>query len=133
MLVVGIINQNTKKLEIGLIDKDKSYEMKRDIIGGLLEAVHLPEEIEKRNITMYVNEEGKLLQDSNLPTVVLSKDENILDILFGNVVIVKYDYSEDQEYSLTIEDINFLENYLYKKQTILTLNQKQLILPMIEY
>lgn len=68
---------------------------------------------------MYVNEEGKLLQDSNLPTVVLSKDENILDILFGNVVIVKYDYSEDQEYSLTIEDINFLENYLYKKQTIL--------------
>ena len=133
MLVVGIINQNTKKLEIGLIDKDKSYEMKRDIIGGLLEAVHLPEEIEKRNITMYVNEEGKLLQDSNLPTVVLSKDENILDILFGNVVIVKYDYSEGQEYSLTIEDINFLENYLYKKQTILTLNQKQLILPMIEY
>ncbi len=133
MLVVGIINQNTKKLEIGLIDKDKSYEMKRDIIGGLLETVHLPEEIEKRNITMYVNEEGKLLQDSNLPTVVLSKDENILDILFGNVVIVKYDYSEDQEYSLTIEDINFLENYLYKKQTILTLNKKQLILPMIEY
>lgn len=59
------------------------------------------------------------MQDSNLPTVVLSKDENILDILFGNVVIVKYDYSEDQEYSLTIEDINFLENYLYKKQTIL--------------
>lgn len=76
------------------------------IVEGLIDAPFLSEKLEKRAITIIINDEGKL--NKLLPNILCYNNGELFDIVVGNICFVKCD-DEGEFCSLTDDDVEFIK------------------------
>ena len=94
---------------VNLIEKtyDDSYAFLSDAVGGFIE--HVPiNALEEKHISMYCNEEGKLI-DGLKPTLMLTYEGKPWDIVKGSVAFLRYN-DDGESLPLTDDDINTISN-----------------------
>lgn len=79
------------------------------IVGGYIEHVTWNEELLKRNIDMWVNEEGKLLDMK--PNVVFTDDGTLVEVICGPVAFTRFD-SAGNSLPLNDDDIDCIKHEL---------------------
>ena len=98
-----------------IIDQPKiTLEDFQKVVGGWIEGVHL-----WSDITMYCNEEGKLkgLPINYLATYLVKNTRPFDDFIAGNVIFSKVD-KDGEEISLTLDDMNYIIDYIEIYQNI---------------
>ena len=81
-----------------------SYKDTKEIVGGYIEAIRLREDI-----VMWLNEEGKLIPLE--PNIAMVHDEELVDIVMGNVVIAGVN-EEGDTIGLTDEMLSYISKIL---------------------
>lgn len=88
-------------------DSETSLSFLQQAVGGYIEPVDLWD-----NITMYVNEEGKVynLLYNPVATVIAHNASaiNIFDYIYGDVVLIGFDPESGDTVGLTQNQINFI-------------------------
>lgn len=75
-------------------------------VGGHIRQVPFFKELDKRDINCWVNEDGKLL-NLDLTAIIFDQEENeVIDLLVGNVIFSK---SENKGSELNEEDICYIK------------------------
>lgn len=97
-----------------------TLEYLQQLVGGTIEHFVIDEELDKKHIDMWINEEGKML---NLhPSIALEYDGQLVDIIVGDCVFTKYD-NEGNTLGLTLEETNIVSNWI-KRQPMAMLRDK---------
>jgi hypothetical protein len=99
---------NTTKL----VNIEDSLEELQRQVGGIIEYPYY-KKLNKKNIAIIVNEEGKLIGLE--PCIAFAYDNKIVDYVVGNVIFVGIEYGEEctENASLTDEQIEYIQNQLY--------------------
>lgn len=79
-------------------------------VGGYIEIPYISEELSSRNISVIINEEGKL--QGLRPTIAIMVGDKIVDTLNGNVIFASYDTEKEEFVSLSSEQVSFVSNYI---------------------
>ena len=75
------------------INKERTLEDLQKIVGGYIEIPFLSERFYAEEIDIIINEEGKLIEECKPSIAVVRKGtDEILDILYGNVVFASHNY-----------------------------------------
>ena len=87
-----------------------TYELLRNNVNGCIECVSWIKILYERNIDIWINEEGKLLD--LLPSIIIVDDKsNIIGTLNGNIVFAKND-NKGATIPLNDEDILFIKKII---------------------
>jgi len=103
---VAIIKSEGSQLEVKL-DFSHTLENMQEVVGGYIEAITIREDSIGRRITVWINEEGKLI---NLPpnfAIIDEESGRLLDVVMGDVLITSCDV-EGEIVSLTDEELEFV-------------------------
>lgn len=91
-------------------DNSNSYEMISGNVGGYIERLPCIREFEKRNIDIWVDEEGLL---KSLPvTAIVVKNEEVVGVIKGNIVFAKGSPKTGRTLKLTDKDLDFIQGYV---------------------
>lgn len=85
-----------------------SLENMQKVVGGLIESINVGSVLEGREIIIWVNEEGKLI---NLPpnfAIVKESEQALLDIVMGSVLVTSSNRESDTV-GLTEEEIAYVK------------------------
>lgn len=93
---------------------DHSLENMQEVVGGYIEALQIQDEkatTKKRNITIWLNEEGKL---NGLPPNFALADESgkVLDIVMGDVLITACSNETGNTLSINDKEIEYIRSVL---------------------
>ena len=87
-----------------------SYAFLKETVDGFIEHVSLAK-LDKKNIDLWINEEGKLRGDYN-PVFALTYDGKIIDFIFGgDVVFLKYN-DDGESLPLGDDDIDYITDLI---------------------
>ena len=100
-----------KNFDVKTWNDGESYEFLRNNVDGYIEHLNVPV-LDERNIDIWLNEEGKLIGLE--PTIVLTNDGRMVDVVVGTVVFTRYD-DEGATLSLTDGDVDYIKKALAKK------------------
>lgn len=98
-----------------IIDQPKiTLEDFQKVVGGFIEGISI-----SKDITMYCNEEGKLLglPVNNLATYFVKTLRTFNDFICGNVIFSKIN-KEGEEISLSLDDVNNIIDYIEIYQNV---------------
>lgn len=111
VIVVDFREHGMKEPSYGVREIKNSLECLQGIVGGLIEIPPISSELNKRNIDMVINEEGKLLGLKTSALLIEKETEEVLDVIKGNIIFTSHD-EEGNTISLNEEQIKYLEGYL---------------------
>lgn len=97
MLAITLTAEDSKAQEINLKEGASQLAVLQDAVGGYIEAVDLSD-----NLTMWVNEEGKLngLPINPMATMLWEKHFGFTDVIVGNVIFTGGTGSEGETLGL---------------------------------
>lgn len=101
-------------------------------VGGLIEAINVRGWRDGRCITIWVNEEGKL---KSLPpnfAIIRKDDDELLDIVMGDIIITSAD-EEGNTVGLTDEELQVLKVYFNFNEGIMINNNPNLTVNKIMF
>lgn len=107
-----VLQTNGVLKEVHEEDYSSSYEMLKENVEGCIECVSFIKDFRKKGIDLWINEEGKLID--LLPTIAILSDEEIVEILNGNIVFARVN-DEGETLPLNDDDIEFIRKTLTKK------------------
>lgn len=114
MKIKTIIKKSNEKYQITEIDN--GLESLQDAVGGYIEAPFFPI-LEKHGITMFINEEGKLLDLP--PSIAVIINGELFDFICGNAVFTSSD-DDGNTTSLNNEQIEIIEKLLNNSKKCMT-------------
>ena len=93
-------NEDYKVIQVDDLD----LEFLQQSVGGYIERVAFDEEFNRRNIDMWINEEGKFNGNFKPTFIVVEKEEpeKILDIIMGDVVFTS---SNEEGETIGLNDV----------------------------
>ena len=98
---------------------DFSVENMQKFVGGSLEAIELKYWEDGTEITLWLNEEGKLIPLPSNFALIHSHDNQLIDVIMGDVLITGCD-PKGKTIGLTDEQIDFVqENFDMKRGLLL--------------
>ncbi|MFQ7193813.1 DUF3846 domain-containing protein [Thomasclavelia spiroformis] len=108
-----------------------TYELLRNNVNGCIECVSWIKILYERNIDIWINEEGKLL---DLPPSIIIVDDksNIIGTLNGNIVFAKND-NKGATIPLNDEDILFIKKIIEQNKCLIDYNQSIMCVPFFRY
>lgn len=113
---VCTINADTLKIEEKNISGN--LESLQREVGGLIEAFDFIPELVNKDISLYLNEEGKLL--GLKPSVAVADNVGrLVEILCGNIVFVSFDMETGKSESLTSSQIAVIKKVFSRKAKIM--------------
>lgn len=111
-----LVLENDAKFRTVEMEHDISLEQMQEIVGGLIEPVYI-QLFAERNIDIWVNEEGKIL---NLqPSCFVTNGKETVDILVGNILFTKSD-NDGGTTPLTNDDIQFIQDNMTMVSRVFT-------------
>lgn len=104
-------NEDYKVIQVDDLD----LEFLQQSVGGYIERVAFDEEFNRRNIDMWINEEGKFNGNFKPTFIVVEKEEpgKILDIIMGDVVFTSSN-EEGETIGLNDVQIQYIKSKLSK-------------------
>lgn len=104
-------NEDYKVIQVDDLD----LEFLQQSVGGYIERVAFDEEFDRRNIDMWINEEGKFNGNFKPTFIVVEKEEpgKILDIIMGDVVFTSSN-EEGETIGLNDVQIQYIKSKLSK-------------------
>lgn len=104
-------NEDYKVIQVD----DLGLEFLQQSVGGYIERVAFDEEFNRRNIDMWINEEGKFNGNFKPTFIVVEKEEpgKILDIIMGDVVFTSSN-EEGETIGLNDVQIQYIKSKLSK-------------------
>ena len=86
-------------------DIENSLEAKQKYVGGLIQVVSLDD------VDIIINDEGKLM---GLPVnrAIVDDDENVLDVIVGDIICLRHDDDEGEFRSILENDLQTITKYL---------------------
>lgn len=117
-------------IELKTVDFTDSYKFLQDGVDGLFERIPITE-LDKRNIDLWCNEEGKFREDLKPTMVLMLKGTYKYDVLVGNILFTKTD-GEGETISLTDDDIEFI-NKLFRTAHYAIDMESDALLPVLYY
>ena len=128
-LVYDAEEQKFRKVDENMYEN--TYELLKNNVNGCIECVSWINIFSERNIDIWINEEGKIL--NLLPSIIILDDKNnISDILNGNIVFAKSD-SKGNTLPLNIEDIIFIIDIFERNKCLVDYNKLLMCIPFIRY
>lgn len=105
--IKGLVKKVEGEYEEIILKEENRLEEMQKIVEGYIEGVCV-RALDERNITLTINEEGKLI---NLKPSYMMIDENdeIIDIIVGNCIFLGYDSETGEDVSLTDKQIKFIK------------------------
>lgn len=92
-----------------------SYENMKEIVGGWLEAFTLRHDGD-RTITIWLNEEGKLI--GLKPNLAVVKDGELIDVIVGDILITATN-AEGETVGLNDEELDYVKNVINLNQSVI--------------
>lgn len=114
---------NTYTLDIEVKNINDSLESLQKEVGGLIEPFDYISSLVNNGITLYCNEEGKLL-GLKPSVVILDENSAIVEYLCGNILFVGIDIASGGTKSLTKRQIALIKYVFGKKVMITSKNRK---------
>jgi hypothetical protein len=105
---VVILRVDSKEMEIN-DSFDHTLKNMQSVVGGYLEAIRLGSVVEGREITIWLNEEGKLEQLEPNFAIVRKKGLELLDVVVGDVLITSCD-DEGNTVGLNDEELELVKS-----------------------
>lgn len=104
-------NEDYKVIQVD----DLGLEFLQQSVGGYIERVAFDKEFDRRNIDMWINEEGKFNGNFKPTFIVVEKEEpeKILDIIMGDVVFTSSN-EEGETIGLNDVQIQYIKSKLSK-------------------
>lgn len=128
-LVYDAEEQKFRKVDENMYEN--TYELLKNNVNGCIECVSWINIFSERNIDIWINEEGKIL--NLLPSIIILDDKNnISDILNGNIVFAKSD-SKGNTLPLNNEDIIFIIDIFERNKCLVDYNKLLMCIPFIRY
>lgn len=128
-LVYDAEEQKFRKVDKNMYEN--TYELLKNNVNGCIECVSWINIFSERNIDIWINEEGKIL--NLLPSIIILDDKNnISDILNGNIVFAKSD-SKGNTLPLNNEDIIFIIDIFERNKCLVDYNKLLMCIPFIRY
>jgi len=91
---------------------EEGLEPLQKIVDGLIERVYV-EELEKRNIILYANEDGLYRNLEPNVFMVDKESKRVVNVLVGNLVFVGTD-NKGNDISLTTEQVKYIQDSIFK-------------------
>lgn len=109
-----IIDQNKdpqirRQIEVRPFKDDLHY--LQELVGGYLEHFTIDEDLDRLHIDMWIDEEGKLKSDK-VPTIALTHEGHLYDVIMGNCVFSKYD-DTGETLGLSLDEMNLVIGWLH--------------------
>lgn len=98
-------------IELNEEDYDSTYDMLHTCVDGRIECVSWLPISFKRNIDIWLNEEGKII-DLEPSLVILNDDRTIADMFMGNIVFARND-EEGNTIPLNEEDFDYIKKEIF--------------------
>lgn len=111
-----VLKTNGMLKEIDGNDYAESYELLRDNVEGIIQCVSWIKPFAEREIDLWVNDEGKLL-DLDL-SLAITENGKLIEVLNGNVVFARHNF-EGETLPLNDEDITFIKETLQNEQRLI--------------
>ena len=87
-----IVRNQDEDYKVVNVDNEIELEFMQDVVQGYIERIAYVKELEQRNIDMWINEEGKLIEGLKPTFITIQKDTGkILDVIMGNVLFTSHD------------------------------------------
>ena len=71
--------------------EELSLEYMQQVVGGFIERVGFNDCLNRLNIDMWINEEGKLIDELKPTFVIMGNKDNIIDLIMGDVLFTATD------------------------------------------
>lgn len=95
---------------------DITLELLQEGVGGLIEALDISRDENGRRITLWLNEEGKMI--GLTPAIALTDDDRVLDVVMGPVVFTAVD-SEGESVGLNEDEIETIQRRIFDGPEVL--------------
>ena len=87
-------------------------------VGGLIELISWSDNLDSLGVDMWINEEGKLIEGLGATFIVVDKQEEIRDVIYGDVIFTSTD-SEGNTIGLNDIQIQSIKREYGKKVAVL--------------
>jgi hypothetical protein len=104
---VAILRVDSKEIEIH-DSFDHTLKNMQGVVGGYLEAITLDSVVEGREVTVWLNEEGKLEQLKPNFAIIRKESLQLLDVVVGDVLITSCD-DEGNTVGLNDEELELVK------------------------
>ena len=87
-------------------------------VGGLIELISWSDNLDSLGVDMWINEDGKLIEGLGATFIVVDKQEEIRDVIYGDVIFTSTD-SEGNTIGLNDIQIQSIKREFGKKVAVL--------------
>ena len=102
-------NEDFKLVQV----EELSLEYMQQVVGGFIERVGFNDCLNRLNIDMWINEEGKLIDELKPTFVIMGNKDNIIDLIMGDVLFTATD-GEGNTIGLNDIQIQSIKKYFRK-------------------
>ena len=100
-VVLRRLDDANLKIDVVPFDDELSY--LQNLVGGLIDHCSWFKELNDHFIDIWIDDEGKIKELE--PTLIITKDHNVIEYLAGNLVFSKYS-ADGETYGLTLDEID---------------------------